>query len=83
MTRFNGRKFFARYDKFELADEVDKYRLSKLGKFSGSTEDRMRVHKNKKFTTHDWIVSKNGEEPDGTVGVPIGNCLEDYILYIW
>lgn len=53
MTRFNGSKFFARYDKFELADEVDKYRLSKLGKFSGSTEDRMRVHKNKKFTTHD------------------------------
>lgn len=53
MTRFNGSKFFARYDKFELADKVDKSRLNELGKFSGSTEDRMRVHKNKKFTTHD------------------------------
>lgn len=53
MTRFNGSTFFARYDKFDLTGEVDKYRLSKLGKFSGSTEDRMRVHKNKKFTTHD------------------------------
>lgn len=53
MTRFNGSTNFARYDEFAISGEEDKYRLIKLGKLFGFMSDRLRYHKDVRFSTYD------------------------------
>jgi len=53
MERFDGRVDFARYDRFAISSEDDKYRINILGEFSGNVEDKFRSHAYMKFTTTD------------------------------
>nr|XP_029717518.1 ficolin-1-like [Aedes albopictus] len=50
---FNGNYKFARYDVFEIGTESEKYALKKLGSYSGTAGDGLRVHKSKQFSTED------------------------------
>lgn len=53
MEKFDGSTTFARYDEFGISGEDDQYRLSKLGKFSGSATNELRNNKNNRFSTYD------------------------------
>ncbi|KAL7734906.1 hypothetical protein ACLKA6_011178 [Drosophila palustris] len=53
MERFDGRVDYARYDRFGIASEFDKYRINILGQFSGTVEDKLRPHAFMKFSTSD------------------------------
>ncbi|KAH8404472.1 hypothetical protein KR222_006105, partial [Zaprionus bogoriensis] len=66
MEMFNGSTFSAHYDYFSIAGEDDKYRLLKLGVFSGKT-DRLRYSEGQKFSTFD-------SDNDGWVG----DCAKEY-----
>ncbi|XP_061388786.1 ficolin-2-like [Musca vetustissima] len=44
---------FARYDKFRIGSEAEKYAITELGTYSGDAGDGMGVHRGKKFTTFD------------------------------
>lgn len=53
MRERNSRKFkHARYSKFAVAGENDKYRLE-VGGYSGTAGDQLEYHNNMKFTTYD------------------------------
>ncbi|XP_071847981.1 fibrinogen-like protein A [Apostichopus japonicus] len=49
-----GAPYYAEYDLFRINDENDNYRLSGLGKFTGTTsEDALRYHSSTQFSTYD------------------------------
>ncbi|RUS74987.1 hypothetical protein EGW08_017254 [Elysia chlorotica] len=50
--RYNGKAAFAHYDRFALANEQEKYRLT-LGPHDGTTGDSLVRHRNKPFSTYD------------------------------
>ncbi|XP_034483849.1 ficolin-2-like [Drosophila innubila] len=53
MERFDGRIDYARYDRFGISNENDKYRINILGEFSGNVEDKLRSHAYMMFSTSD------------------------------
>lgn len=53
MKRFDGSALIARYDEFAISGESDGYRITKLGKFGGHTLDRLKMHKDVRFSTYD------------------------------
>ncbi|XP_058119924.1 fibrinogen-like protein A [Anopheles ziemanni] len=65
---FHGNYAYSKYDEFEIGDESEKYALKKLGTHSGTAEDSINNHKNKKFTTFD----RDNDETDNY------NCAEIY-----
>lgn len=74
MERFAGTSFYARYSKFTIAGEDDKYRLLSLGHYSGTADrDRMRKGEHQKFTTFD---SQNDIHEDY-------NCAENFLGGWW
>uniref|UniRef100_A0A4Y0BEV7 Fibrinogen C-terminal domain-containing protein n=1 Tax=Anopheles funestus TaxID=62324 RepID=A0A4Y0BEV7_ANOFN len=50
---FEGNKTFAKYDKFEIGDENQKYVVIKLGEYSGTAGDSFSGTKGMKFSTFD------------------------------
>ncbi|XP_035788558.1 ficolin-2-like [Anopheles albimanus] len=50
---FDGITAFARYNRFQISDESDLYRLNILGTYSGTAGDAMRRCLNMAFTTSD------------------------------
>lgn len=50
---WDGEERYASYDAFQIDSEADLYRLSNLGKYSGTAGDGMVVHKGMKFSTYD------------------------------
>ncbi|XP_061388119.1 ficolin-2-like [Musca vetustissima] len=44
---------FARYDKFRIGSEAEKYAITELGAYSGDAGDGMGWHRGRKFTTFD------------------------------
>ncbi|XP_061388782.1 angiopoietin-related protein 1-like [Musca vetustissima] len=44
---------FARYDRFRIGSEAEKYAITDLGSYSGDAGDGMGWHRGKKFTTFD------------------------------
>ncbi|XP_045179558.2 ficolin-2-like [Mercenaria mercenaria] len=56
---FNGNKAFAKYSKFKVHPEEDKYKLEVSG-YSGSAGDSLKYHNGMKFTTSD-------RDNDGTI----------------
>ncbi|XP_061386490.1 angiopoietin-related protein 6-like [Musca vetustissima] len=44
---------FARYDKFRIGSESEKYAITELGTYSGDAGDGMGWHRGRKFTTFD------------------------------
>ncbi|KAL9702711.1 hypothetical protein quinque_006229 [Culex quinquefasciatus] len=49
----SGSVLYAHYSEFRVGSEEQKYRILKLGSYSGSAGDWLRVHDGKKFTTYD------------------------------
>lgn len=49
----DGEYGYARYADFKIAEEEEKYRLSHLGRYSGTIGDKLSYHKDMKFTTFD------------------------------
>ncbi|XP_028391550.1 uncharacterized protein LOC114516313 isoform X2 [Dendronephthya gigantea] len=49
---FNGAERYAKYGKFSVADESDKYRLN-IGNYSGDAGDSLAYHNQMQFTTKD------------------------------
>ncbi|KFB52139.1 AGAP000806-PA-like protein [Anopheles sinensis] len=50
---FRGERRWARYSVFEIADETDRYRLQKLGVYSGTLGDDFTYNEGMQFTTYD------------------------------
>lgn len=50
---YDDSTLYARYDEFAIAGEYDKYRITKLGRFTGNTTDSLEYHTNMPFTTYD------------------------------
>lgn len=53
IVQYDGSSLYARYDEFAIAGEYDKYRITKLGRFTGNTTDALQYHTNMPFTTYD------------------------------
>ncbi|BFZ04530.1 hypothetical protein BsWGS_07569 [Bradybaena similaris] len=49
---YNGKKYFAQYSHFTVADEHSKYRLS-VGEYNGTAGDSFTHHSGNMFSTHD------------------------------
>ncbi|XP_028391590.1 ryncolin-1-like [Dendronephthya gigantea] len=49
---FNGDKRYAKYGKFSVADESNKYRLN-IGSYSGNADDSLKYQNGTQFTTRD------------------------------
>ncbi|KAL7742342.1 hypothetical protein ACLKA6_018978 [Drosophila palustris] len=50
---FEGDERYETYDEFAIDDEVEHYKLHKLGKASGTAGDSLSYHQGQKFTTFD------------------------------
>uniref|UniRef100_A0A182MDG0 Fibrinogen C-terminal domain-containing protein n=1 Tax=Anopheles culicifacies TaxID=139723 RepID=A0A182MDG0_9DIPT len=50
---FEGNKTFAKYDKFEIGDEKKKYKITKLGEYSGTAGDSLGSVRGMQFSTFD------------------------------
>lgn len=53
LENFEGYRRYAHYDEFLIANETERYRLKKLGKYSGNAGDYLRNHFNMFFSTMD------------------------------
>ncbi|XP_030568868.1 ficolin-1-like isoform X2 [Drosophila novamexicana] len=53
MEDFNGKTSYARYNHFEIGNEVAKFELRKLGSMSGSADDKLSKSVHMKFSTFD------------------------------
>lgn len=78
MERFDGHVDYARYDRFGISDEDDKYRIHILGKFSGNVEDNLKYHANMRFSTYDsdndaWAEGSCADHREG--GWWFKNCV--------
>ncbi|KAH8372134.1 hypothetical protein KR093_010139, partial [Drosophila rubida] len=53
LTSFNDEIFYARYSHFVIGNELEKYKLKKLGKMDGNLANKFFDHLGHKFSTHD------------------------------
>lgn len=53
MVTFDDRYYYARYSSFEIGNEQEKYILKKLGSYSGTAGDALKVHVGMRFSTFD------------------------------
>ncbi|XP_058123503.1 microfibril-associated glycoprotein 4-like [Anopheles ziemanni] len=53
LETFSGEIGYAHYDNFSVGPESDNYRLTSLGKYSGTVGDSLRYHENSAFSTSD------------------------------
>lgn len=65
---FERKVRYAKYDKFLVGGEDDKYAIQELGDYSGDAGDSMSYHKTRKFSTKDQDNDNN----------PTANCAKDY-----
>jgi len=50
---WSGNTRYAEYSLFRVSDSRDKYRLSRLGTYTGNADDSLAKHRGQKFTTYD------------------------------
>lgn len=65
---FEKKMRYAKYDKFLVGGEDDKYAIQELGDYSGDAGDSMSYHRSRKFSTKDQDNDNN----------PTANCAKDY-----
>ncbi|XP_046808642.1 ficolin-2-like [Lucilia cuprina] len=65
---FENQTRYAKYDRFVLGSEDDKFTIVELGEYSGNAGDSMTYHKGRKFSTKDQDNDNN----------PTSNCAKDY-----
>lgn len=65
---FEHQSRYAKYDKFKVGSEDDKYFIEELGEYSGDAGDSLSYHKGRKFSTKDQDNDNN----------PTANCAKDY-----
>ncbi|XP_037810268.1 ryncolin-4-like [Lucilia sericata] len=53
MEDANSTAAYAKYDTFAIGNDTEMYKLKKLGKFTGSAGDSLKIHLGMKFTTKD------------------------------
>ncbi|CAD7003966.1 unnamed protein product [Ceratitis capitata] len=61
MERFNGKKYFAKYDRFVVGSETEGFILKNIGKYKGTAEDYLQSHEGSKFSTHDRDNDENSD----------------------
>lgn len=65
---FENRTRYAKYDKFIVGGEDEKYAITELGEYSGDAGDSLSYHRGRKFSTKDQDNDNN----------PNSNCAKDY-----
>ncbi|XP_058833167.1 mucin-19-like [Topomyia yanbarensis] len=53
VEEYNGHRAVAKYSRFAIASEKENYRLTKLGRYSGTAGDSLNYHRNVSFSTAD------------------------------
>ncbi|XP_037813697.1 techylectin-5A-like [Lucilia sericata] len=70
---FNNTLTYAKYDEFIVEDELENYKLLKVGKYSGNATDNLSQHQGHMFITKDR---------DNDISTKV-NCAEDYKSGWW
>ncbi|XP_061388396.1 ficolin-1-like [Musca vetustissima] len=68
----NEAQAYAKYDAFQIGNEVEKYKLKRTGRYSGTAGDSLKGHIGLKFTTKDQDNDNYGS-----------NCAEAYMGGWW
>ncbi|XP_060658274.1 ryncolin-1-like [Drosophila nasuta] len=53
LTDFKDEIFYAHYENFQIGNEMEMYKLKKLGKMTGNVANKLVDHLGHKFSTHD------------------------------
>uniref|UniRef100_A0A1I8PRP3 Fibrinogen C-terminal domain-containing protein n=1 Tax=Stomoxys calcitrans TaxID=35570 RepID=A0A1I8PRP3_STOCA len=64
---FDGQTRYAKYDRFRIGSEAEKYALLELGQYNGDAGDDFSIHRGHKFTTPDQDNDDNETRNNGAV----------------